>query len=675
MANAKLVNGNFGASTSPISFAPAIKSNKERLLKNFREQLGQKGYSPAEASTIAGKVRADANALALEVNAREGNDDRVRMANIHTMALKMKIADALRAAPKKPMNGDEMMGRLSKTSPMSVSVADSGKTYNANVVNKRAKARDRKREAVVYDWEQMRKKHGKLKDSILNEALRASYMQQFNGSMGHYHGGTMGIKFLKKAAAAVKKVAAPVQKVAAKVAAPIKKVAAVVAKPVVQAAKYTAASTVRAVNIVKKDPIGGLVKATIGLPLEVIGAAAPKGSKLEKLAFKGSETLVKGVKFSVEIIKKVLDGIKSLVMKALNPVINFFKKAWGGLKSIIIDKVAARFTSGGVKGFGALPADEQKKIADLTADFAAKKALEAAGVEVTILGTAAATATATATATVTTAAAAAGPAAPAVAAAAAPAAATTAATAATPAATSATTAYIAKLTSEGVNDVGAEFAKYKAAKVIPNKMVQKVVMAGIDGKIPTSPAAVKQMAVALPQQAREQFVQAVAKAPEAAKQEIIKKALVPQEFKKTVDFLPKEAKALAVSKPAVPQIAIAAAMQKSYEKNPNLKEITPAQAKVEAAKGVLVQDRLAVDMVKEGKLNMTQAIVASSPIGKENVIKQLPPEVRKEAIAEVKKEMSNTEVARIEEKQKEEKKSNTTALVAAAAIAAKVLLF
>ena len=47
----------------------------------------------------------------------------------------------------------------------------------------------------------------------------------------------------------------------------------------------------------------------------------------------------------------------------------------------------------------------------------------------------------------------------------------------------------------------------------------------------------------------------------------------------------------------------------------------------------------------------------------------------KEAIAEVKKEMSNTEVARIEEKQKEEKKSNTTALVAAAAIAAKVLLF
>lgn len=669
MANAKLVTGNFGASTSPISFAPAIKSNKERLLKKFREQLGQKGYSPAEASVMAAKVRADANALAVEVNAREGNDDRVRMANIHTMALKMKISDALKAAPKKTMGEDDLIGRISKTSPMSVSVADRGKTYNANVVNKRAKARDKKREAVVYDWEQMRKKHGKLKDSILNEALRASYMQQFNGSLGHYYGGTMGFKFKKP------KFIAKAQKAVAKVAAPIKKVAAVVAKPVVQAAKYTAASTVRAVNIVKKDPIGGLVKATVGLPLEVIGAAAPKGSKLEKLAFKGSETLVKGVKFSVELIKKVLDGIKTLVMKALNPVISFFKKAWDGLKSIIIDKVAARFTSGGVKGFGALPADEQKKIADLTADFVSKKALEAAGVEVTILGTAAATATTTATAAVTATAAAAGPAAPAAAAAAAPAAAATAATAATPAATSATTAYITKLTSEGVNDVGAEFAKYKAAKVIPNKMAQKVVMAGIDGKIPTNAAAVKQMATALPQQARQQFVQAVTKAPEAAKQEIIKKALIPQEFKKTVDFLPKEAKALAASKPAIPQIAIAAAMQKSYAKNPNLKEITPAQAKVEAAKGVLVQDRLAVDMVKEGKLNMTQAIVASSPIGKENVIKQLPPEVRKEAIAEVKKEMSNTEVARIEEKQKEEKKSNTTALVAAAAIAAKVLLF
>lgn len=669
MANAKLTTGNFGASTSPISFAPAIKSNKERLLKNFREQLGQKGYSPAEASTMASKVRADANALAVEVNAREGNDDRVRMANIHTMALKMKIADALRAAPKKPMNGDEMMGRLSKTSPMSVSVADSGKTYNANVVNKRAKTRDRKREAVVYDWEQMRKKHGKLKDSILNEALRASYMQQFNGSLGHYYGGTMGFKFKKP------KFIAKVQKAAAKVAAPIKKVAAVVAKPVVQAAKYTAASTVRAVNIVKKDPIGALAKVTVAAPFTIVASIAPKNTVIGQAARKAEKVTVQGFKFTVGIIQKILDGIKSLVMKALNPVISFFKKAWDGLKSIIIDKVAARFTSGGVKGFGALPADEQKKIADLTTDFVSKKALEAAGVEATILGTAAATATTTATAAVTATAAAAGPAAPAAAAAAAPAAAATAATAATPVATSATTAYIAKLTSEGVNDVGAEFAKYKAAKVIPNPIVQKVVAAGIDGKIPTSPAAVKQMATALPQQAREQFVKAVAKAPEAAKQEIIKKALVPQEFKKTVDFLPKEAKALAVSKPAIPQITIAAAMQKSYTKNPNLKEITPAQAKVEAAKGVLVQDQLAVDMVKEGKLNMTQAIVASSKIGKEAAIAKLPPEVRKEAIAEVKKEMSNTEVARIEEKQKEEKKSNTTALVAAAAIAAKVLLF
>lgn len=669
MANAKLTTGNFGASTSPISFAPAIKSNKEKLLKKFREQLGRKGYSPAEASAIGARVRADANALAVEVNAREANDDRVRMANIHTMALKMKIADALKSLPKKTMGDEGLMGRISKTSPMSVSVADEGKVYDTTNVLKRSRIRDRKKEAKVYDMVKYRKARGKMKDAILREAMRASYMQQFNGSMGHYYGGTMGLKkFIKKAAS---KASSAVKKVAA----PVKKVAAVVSKPIVQASKYTAKSVVRAAQILKKDPIGALAKVTVAAPFTIVASIAPANTVVGKAARKAEKVTVQGFKFTVGLIQKVLDGIKNLVLKALNPVVNFFKKAWNGLKSIIIDKVAARFTSGGVKGFGSLPEDEKKKITQLTEDFVAKKALEAAGVEATILGAAALTATTTATTAVTATAAAAGPAAPAAAAAAAPAAATTAATAATPTATAATNTYIGKLAAEGVNDVGAEFAKYKAAKAIPNPVVQKVVNAGIDGKIPTSPQAIKAMASTLPKEAQKEFVKKVESAPAAMKQEIIKKTIIPQEFRKTVDYLPKEAKALAASKPAIPQIAIAEAMQKSYAKNPELKDITPAQAKAEAAKGVLVQDQLAVEMVKEGKLNMTQAIVASSKIGKEAAIAKLPPEARKEAVAEIKKEMSNTEVARIEEKQKEEKSKTGAAVLTAAAIAAKVLLF
>jgi hypothetical protein len=669
MANAKLTMGNFGASTSPISFAPAIKSNKEALLKKFREQLGRKGYSPAEAAAIAAKVRADGNALAVEVNAREGNDDRVRMANIHTMALKMKISDALKSLPKKTMGEDDLIGRISKTSPMSVSIADEGKVYDTTNVLKRSRIRDRKKEAKVYDMVKYRKARGAMKDSILREAMRASYMQQFNGSMGHYYGGTMGFRFKKP------KFIAKAQKAVAKAAAPIKKVAAVVSKPIVQASKYTAKSVVRAAQIVKKDPIGALAKVTVAAPFTVIASIAPKNTVIGKAARKAEAGTVKVVKASFEFLKKILDKIKDLVVKALQPVINFFKKAWEKVKSVIIEKVAARFIPGGLKGFGSLPEQDKKKLTDMTTDFLAKKALEAAGVEATILGTATAAAISTATPIVTAAAGAGGPAAPATAAAAAPGAAATGATAATPAATGATTSYMTRVAAEGVNEVGIGYAKYKAQKEIPNPILRKVVDAGIDGKIPTDAKSVKAMATTLPQQARKEFVKRVEAAPQALKQEIIKKTIIPTDFKKAADYLPKEAKALAAGKPAIPQIAIAEAMQKSYAKDPKVKDISPAQAKVEAAKGVLVQDQLAVNMVKEGKLNMTQAIVASSKIGKEAAIAKLPPEVRKEAVAEVKKEMSHVEVARIEEKQKEEKSKNTTAILAAAAIAAKVLLF
>ncbi|NDC48771.1 MAG: hypothetical protein EBZ61_06795 [Micrococcales bacterium] len=670
MRNSKWAMGDLGITTRPISFAPAIKSNKEKLLKKFKENLGAKGYGPAEAAKMADKVRAEANALALEVNARQANDDPVRMANIHTMALKMKIAQTLKSVPAKQMAGMGF-GRLSKTSPMKVSVADSGKAGDTHDVKRRAKQRRAQKESQVYDMELYRKKRGILKDDILNEAKRASYMNQFNGlgyygALGHYHGG-MGFS-LKKAVSSVKSVAA-------KVAAPVQKAAAVVSKPIAQAAKYTVASTVRAAEIVKKDPIGAIAKVTVAAPFTIVASIAPKGTIVGDYARKAESGTVQAVKVAADFLGKILSGLKDLVLKALSPITNLFKKAFDGMKSVIIDKVAARFTGGSVKGFGSLPEDEKKKLTELTEEFAKKKALEAAGVQTTILGAAATTATATATATVTAAAAAGGPAAPATAAAAAAPAAASAAAAATPTATTATTVYITKLTGEGVQDISTEFAKYKAQKVIPNPVIRSVVNAGIDGKIPTDKESVSKMIEQLPAQAQQKVAQEIQRAPEAMKQEIIKKTFVPAEFKPSVDFLPKEAKALAVGKPAIPQLAIAESMQKAYAANPKLKELSPQQAKEQAALGVAVQDEMAISFVKEGKMNMTEGLVASSKIGKEQAIKQLPPEVRPQVVAELKKEMSNTEVARIDQKVADDKAKSSGAILTAAAIAAKVLLF
>lgn len=617
--------GDFGASTRPISFAPKIKANKERLLKKFREDLGRKGYSPAEASQIAEKVRTEANGLALEVNARQGNDDRVRMANIHTMALKMMIKKTLKTIPSKSkaMSG-EYLGRISKNSPMTA-LADRAKAYDTHIIKRRAERRDNKRERAVAQRDAYRERRGKLKDDILNEVKRASYMTQFNGALGHYGMGKP--KWLKKVQKAASKAAAPIQKVAAKVAAPVAKVAAKVAAPIKQAATYVAKKTVQAVKAV------------------------------------GS------------FLKKILDKLKELIKKALQPIINFFKKAWEGIKKVIIDKVAARFTGKGTAGFGSLPQDEQKKIVDLTTTFVTKKTAEALGVQGTIFGTAAAAATTTATATVTAAAAAGGPAAPATAAAAAPAAATAAAATATPTATAATTAYITKLTGEGVQDISTEFAKYKTQKAIPNPALRAIVNAGIDGKIPTDKESIMKAASNLPAQAQAELVKKVQSAPEAMKQEILKKALVPQEFKKVVNFLPKEANALAEVKSAIPQLSIAESMQKAYVANPNI--IAPAviEAKAIAAQGVIAQDQKAASMVRENKLSPVQAIAASSKIGKEQAIAQLPPEQRQKMVQEVKKEMSNVEVARIDQKVADEKSKSNTALLTAAAIAAKVLLF
>jgi len=668
MRNSKWAMGDLGINTRPISFAPAIKSNKEKLLKKFKEKLGAKGYEPAEAAKMADKVRAEANALALEVNARQANDDPVRMANIHTMALKMKIAQTLKSVPAKQMAGMGF-GRLSKTSPMKVSLADSGKAGDTHDVKQRAKQRRAKKESQVYDMELYRKKRGILKDDILNEAKRASYMNQFNGlgyygALGHYHGGMGFKKFLKKAQSAVKKVAAPVQKAAA-----------VVSKPIAQAAKYTVKSTVRAANIVKKDPIGALAKVTVAAPFTIVASIAPKNTVVGKLARKAESGTVQAVKVAADFLGKILSGLKDLVLKALSPLTALFKKAFDGVNRVIIDKVAARFSGKGVNGFGSLPEDEKKKLTELTAGFMSKKALEAAGVQTTILGAAAATATTTATATVTAAAAAGGPAAPATAAAAAAPAAASAAAAATPTATTATTAYITKLTGEGVQDISTEFAKYKAQKAIPNPVVRSIVNAGLEGKIPTDKESVGKMIEQLPAQAQQKFAQEIQRAPEAMKQEIIKKTFVPAEFKPSVDFLPKEAKALAAGKPAIPQLAIAESMQKAYAANPKLKELSPQQAKEQAALGVAVQDEMAIEMVKEGKMNMTEGLVASSKIGKEQAIKQLPPEARQQAVAELKKEMSNTEVARIDQKVADDKAKSSGAILTAAAIAAKVLLF
>jgi hypothetical protein len=618
---------------------------------------------------MAQKIRSEANGLALEVNARQGNDDPVRMGDIHMMALKMKIGQALKNAPSRKKDL-QSVGRISKTSPMTA-LADRAKAYDTHVIKKRAIKRDDAREAKVAQAQSYRKKRGKLKNDILSEVKRASYMTQFNGlgyygALGHYHGG-MGFS-LKKAFKSV-------AKAASKVAAPIQKVAAVVSKPVVQAAKYTAKSAVRAANIVKKDPIGALAKVTVAAPFTIIASVAPKNTVVGKLARKAEAGTVKVVKAVADVIGKALEMLKNLIAKALKPIIDFFKKAFDGIKNVIIDKVAARFTGKGVNGFGSLPEDEKKKLTELTTGFMSKKALEAAGIQTTILGTATAAATTTATAAVTTAAAAAGPAAPAAAAAAAPAAATTAATAATPAATYATTAYVTKLTGEGVQDISTEFAKYKAQKAIPNPALRAMVNAGIDGKLPTDKESIMKAASNLPAQAQAELVKKVQSAPEAMKQEILKKALVPQEFQKAVDFLPKEANALAAGKPAIPQIAIAEAMQKAYKADPKIKDITPEQAKEQAALGVAVQDEMAIEMVKEGKMTMTEGLVASSKIGKEQAIKQLPPEVRPQAVAALKKEMSNVEVARIDQKVADDKAKSSGAILTAAAIAAKVLLF
>lgn len=674
MRNSKWAMGDLGINTRPISFAPAIKSNKEKLLKKFKENLGAKGYGPAEAAKMADKVRAEANALALEVNARQANDDPVRMANIHTMALKMKIAETLKSVPAKQLDGMGF-GRLSKTSPMKVSVADSGKAGDTHDVKKRAKKRRAQKESQVYDMELYRKKRGILKDDILNEAKRASYMNQFNGlgyygALGHYHGG-MGLSF-KSAMKSVKKVASAVS------------------KPVAQAAKYTAASAVRAANIVKKDPVGALVKTSIAAPFTVIASIAPANTVVGKLARKAEsgtvQTVKKGLEFMAEALKKIVAAIKDVVARLLKPLLDLFKKAWEGMKGVIIEKVAARFTGKGTAGFGSLPDDEKNKIVELTESFVKKKALEAAGVEATIYGTAALAVNGSAMASAQTAAAAAGagsavtgPAAVAIAASAGTAAGSATATAVTPAASAtaakATSAHILQVTNEGVQDISTEFAKYKAQKLIPNPVVRSIVNAGIEGKIPTDKESVGKMIEQLPAQAQQKVAQEIQRAPEAMKQEIIKKTFVPAEFKRSVDFLPKEAKALAAGKPAIPQLAIAESMQKAYAANPNLKELSPQQAKEQAALGVAVQDEMAIEMVKEGKMNMTEGLVASSKIGKEQAIKQLPPEVRPQVVAEIKKEMSNTEVARIDQKVADDKAKSSGAILTAAAIAAKVLLF
>jgi hypothetical protein len=692
MKNAKLTMGDLGISTRPISFAPQVKLDKEALLKKFRKKLEAKGYSPAQALSASSKVRGEANSLAVEVNARQGNDDPVRMGQIHMMALRIKIRNHLKQAPSVKI---EEAQRISKTAPMSVSVAEAGKAYDTRSVRQRALTRNAPAKERIYKTAFSRKDYGVFKENILNEAKRASYMAQFNGTMGWRKP-----KWLKKAQSKAKKVvrrvsapvrrvtrrisapikrvtrriAAPIKRVTRRIAAPIRRVSTFISKPVKKAVKYTAKSFVRAAKIVKKDPIGALAKITVAAPFTVIASIAPKHTKIGKLARKAEKGAVKVVKKVADLIGKALKLVKKLVMKALEPIIRLFKKALDGVKKTIVNKVAARFGGKGVSGFGSMPEKDQKKILALTGNFMAKKAGEAIGMQTTIMGTASAAAVPTATATVTTAAAAAGPAAPAVATAAAPAAATSAAGAATPVATASTYSYATKLAKEGVSAVSADFAKYKASE-INNPVVKAVVNAGIDGKIPTNPAAVKQMAAELPAKAQAKFVNAVTNAPEKAKQEIIKRAIVPQEFKKAVNFIPKEARALAEGKPAIPQLAIANAMQKAYSMNPKLKTPSPQQAKAQAALGVAAQDEMTIELVKEGKLTMTEGIAASSKIGKENAIKQLPPEVRAQAVKEIKKEMTPVEKARIDEKVSADKTKSNTALLTAAAVAAKVLLF
>jgi hypothetical protein len=674
MRNAKWGAGDFGASTRPISFAPKIKANKERLLKKFREDLGRKGYSPAEASQIAEKVRTEANGLALEANARQGNDDRVRMANIHTMALKMMIKKTLKTIPSKSkaMSG-EYLGRISKNSPMTA-LADRAKAYDTHIIKRRAERRDNKRERAVAQRDAYRERRGKLKDGILNEVKRASYMTQFNGlgyygALGHYHG-TMGLKFKKP-----------------KFIAKIQKSASSAGKDIAKAAKKIAA-----------DPRAFAAKVMVA-PVSLIASVAPKHTVLGKAARKVESGAIKVVKTATDFVGKILKfiwdkiikGAWELIKKAFKGLFDWFKDLLDWLKQKVWDKFHGK---SGVSGMGELGADEKaaemkhlersvlstanrlkaKGEGDFTTGlqtFALKDVLEGTGAKAgqkavgaqlgpTTLkiiasgGQAAVTEGAKAVGVYFK-----------------------ASVPVTAGATMKASADIGNKVVGNLKDIAfdeacKDYGNDIASRKIKNPILKSVTTQAINGDLSGKMENVRAVATGITDPAkREEFIRKAEGLTEEKRIELIKQAAIPSNFKPMVANLDKQTKQIASKVDVTKDTAQSVA---DFANNLGSKDAQPLPQQAIAAikaEGAMVRDNVAIAQANKGEISKTEALAAMSPIGRNAVLEKLPQDQRKVVMAEIKSEQPAVFNQALENKEK----ANTGALLTAAAIAAKVLLF
>jgi hypothetical protein len=511
----------------------------------------------------------------------------------------------------------------------------------------------------------------------------------------------MGIKFLKKAAAAVKKVAAPVQKVAAKVAAPIKKVAAVVAKPVVQAVKYTSKSAVRAVNIVKKDPVAALTKLAIA-PVTLVASMAPAHTVIGKGARKIEQAAIKVTKAIVGWLKKVIDFIwNNVIKKAWEFTKKLLKKVWnwfGELVDYLKNKVWDKFHgSKGISGMGEMGANEKaeemkqiEKSVSNTANrlkakgegafvsgmqtFALKdissgagctagttavsKKIGIEGAKIILSGGAGSTAAA-ASAAVTF---------------------LTVAAPVTAEEVVRKSPDIGKKVVSDLKDVAfdeacKDYANDLAARKLKGSPIAKAVtQQAINGQLKGNIETVKAVATGITDPSkREQFIAKAASLPEQKRIEMIKQVAIPQDFKPMVKNLDAQTEKLAatnVNKITKDPIKEAVAFANTLGSKDSV-PLPPQAVNAIVVQGKIVQDDTAAKLNKEGKIDKTEAIAAMSSIGQKAVIQSLPVQQR----AVVVKAVQNETPEIIKEAVQDKKKNTNTALLAAAAIAAKVLLF
>lgn len=715
MRNCKWTMGDLGASTRPISFAPAIKSNKDRLLMKFKNKLGAKGYTPAQAQALALKVRAEANALAAEVNARQGNDDPVRMANIHTLALKQIIKKTLIASPsKRTMGEDGLMGKISKTSPMAVSVSGQGKAYDTHIVKNRARRRDAKKAEKIYDAAMTKKMRGIMKDEILREAQRAAYMQQFNGGLGHYYGGTMGLSFKKPAFVAkvqktAAKVAAPVAKVAAKVAAPVVNVASVALKPVAQGVKYTAQSAVRAADIIRKDPIAALTKVAIA-PVTLAASTFPPHTIVGKAARKIEEKSIKFVKAAVSLIQKVIKiiwdkiivGAWELIKKALGYVYDWFKKLVEDLKQRVWDKFSSDGSFSGMGEMGINKDEEMKyleKSVTKTANrlkakgegdfqsglktyalkdfsYGAGSVAGAAAVETKIgvdaLKAIIKSAATGGGATVGEAAQLSIKAAGYYSAAAVP---VTAKRVAADGSKEIGGKVIENIKDIAFDEACRDYAQDIASRKIKNPIARAVTTEAINGDLTGKMEKVQAVATGIADPVkRQEFINKAQSLPEEKRVELMKQVAIPSELKPMVKNLDNQTEQIAAKINATKDKTESVADFANKLGQKNVPQLPPEAIAAIKEEGKIVQDKVAISQVNKGELTKSEGIIAMSSIGQKAVINSLPPEKRAVVIEEIKSERPLV-LDKAEEKKAEQKKAQTATILTAAAIAAKVLLF